>query len=298
MSVLTETTPALDSQERAAVAVCREITRTRAGNFYWGLRLTPEPKRSAMYAIYAWMREADDIVDDPTADQTSRAARVDAFRDQTCRALAGERCSAAPLWVALSAVARDYPLDASDFHGMLDGQIADVHPRQLGTWQDLRTYCCQVAGTVGSVCVAVWGQRDPRSLRLAVDRGIAFQLTNILRDVVEDIERGRVYIPAEDFERAGISAQDLVRWSNPDACASLLQGTISRAREHFVVSAPLDQMITSSCRPTLWAMTEVYRQLLESIARDPSQVVRGRVSLSTPRKLWIALRARTLGGTS
>ena len=289
---------ATDPQVRAAVAVCREITRTRAGNFYWGLRLTPEPRRSAMYAIYAWMREADDIVDGPQVSRAAGHALVTAFREQTRQALTGVAESEEPIWRALAAVAREYPISASDFYEMLDGQIADLDPRRLQSWDELRHYCCQVAGTVGSVCVSIWGQTDPQASDLAVERGIAFQLTNILRDVGEDLKSNRVYLPESEFARFAITPEELALWSRPRGCEALMRSVITTAREHFVRSEPLEQMIDPACRATLWAMTEIYRQLLETIARDPAQVTRRRVRLSTPRKMWIALRARTLGGNS
>ena len=128
MSVIAQSALQTDAQTCAAIAVCREITRTRAGNFYWGLRLTPEPRRSAMYAIYAWMREADDIVDGQvfgaqsgaTSRANSGASDIHAFRSATVDALAGRSLSDKPIWRALSAVAREYPLDSSDFHSMID----------------------------------------------------------------------------------------------------------------------------------------------------------------------------------
>ena len=287
-----------DPQIRRAVADCREITRTRAGNFYWGLRLTPEPQRSAMYSIYAWMREADDIADELDADPSARATRIAAFRAATDQALAGATPHGASIWKALAVVSREYSLDARDFHSMLDGQIADLQPRRIHEWDELRTYCTQVASTVGCVCVRIWGYDDPAAIGLAIDRGIAFQLTNIVRDVIEDIGRGRVYLPACDFARVGITPEELSRWSNPRACADLMGQMIGRARDHFERSAPLEAMITPACRPTLRAMTEIYRQLLEQIARDPSRVTRERVALSTVRKILIGLRATSIGGRS
>lgn len=291
MSALTS-----DPLIRKAVAECRDITRTRAGNFYWGLRLTPEPQRSAMYAIYAWMREADDIADDSPSHEEQRTKRIAKFRAATDEALAGRAVDDSSVWRVLSIVAREYALDAGDFHSMLDGQLADLQPRRLQDWNELRTYCTQVASTVGCVCVRIWGYDDPQAIALAIDRGIAFQLTNIVRDIVEDVERDRIYIPAAEFTRVGITPQELCRWSNPEACASLMDGVVRIAREHFVRSAPLDRMITPRCRPTLRAMTEIYRQLLEQIARDPSRVMRERVALSTLRKVLIGVRARSMGG--
>lgn len=296
MSAVTVSALMDDGEIRAAVAVCRKITRARAANFYWGLRLTPEPRRSAMYTIYAWMREADDIVDGQSSYGTTASSAIDAFRIATVDALTGRTNSREPLWRALAAVAREYPLDGADFHAMIDGQVADLQCRRLTDWPELRGYCQQVASTVGTVCVRIWGYNDPRALQLAQDRGIAFQLTNILRDVVEDVSLGRVYIPTEDFDRTGITPEDLCAWSKPAQCEQLMFAMIARARAHFACSESLDGMIDPSCRPTLWALTEIYRGLLDRIARDPSQIARKRVSLPTFRKVIIALQARSMSG--
>ncbi len=290
-----------DPKIRDAVSICREITKVRAANFYWGLRLTPEPKRSAMYAIYAWMRKADDIVDSGAShgrDAEHGREEVAAFRRATVAALAGNCALDDPLWYALSAVARGYPLDADDFHVMLDGQLADLEPRRFTDAPQLRTYCEQVASSVGSLCVRIWGYSDPRALALARERGIAFQLTNILRDVVEDLSMGRVYVPQTEFDQAEVTAEQLSRWEKPQQCDALMRSMICQAREHFARSRPLDALIDPSCRPTSWALTEIYEQILERIARDPSQVARGRVSLSLARKVMIALRARRMGRAS
>jgi len=287
-----------DCDIRAAVAICRTITRARAANFYWGLRLMPEPRRSALYTIYAWMREADDIVDGSAARGTTVSSEIDSFRISTVDALTGQTNSREPLWRALAAVAREYPLDPADFHTMIDGQVADLQSRRLMDWSELRGYCQQVASTVGTVCVRIWGFSDPRALLLAQDRGIAFQITNIVRDVVEDISLGRVYIPKENFDRVGITPEELCAWSKPAQCELLMRDMIELAREHFVRSEALDGMIDPSGRPTLWALTEIYRGLLDRIARDPSQIVRKRVSVPTFHKLMIAFRARGMSARS
>jgi len=279
---------------RDAVAYCREVTRTRAANFYWGLRLTPEPQRSAMYAIYAWMREADDIVDGASAG--SDAARsIHAFRVQTRTALAGEAGDPKSLWRALAAVSRAYPLDASDFEAMIDGQIADLQPRRLQDGADLRRYCEQVASSVGRVCVRIWGYQSPDALVLASERGVAFQLVNVIRDVAEDARMGRVYIPQDHFDAAGIDVDALLRWQDPPRCHRLMDGMITAARERFEASAQLDSLIEPSCRPTLRGLTGMYRALLERMAARPERVVQCRVSVPKLQKLLVILGARLSG---
>ncbi len=292
-----------DLATREAVGACRAITRSRAANFYWGLRLTPEPKRSAMYAVYAWMRAADDLVDGlegaGAATGTAGAARaIDEFRAMTVAALAGKNVDGTSLWLALAAVGRAYPLDIRDFHSMLDGQVADLGPRAIEDWSQLEGYCKQVASTVGRVCIEVWGYSDPRALDLATERGIAFQLTNIIRDLREDISLGRTYVPKSLLDSAGITIDGLCEWRPDGPAARVVGELIERARCRYEASDGLEGMIEPACRPTLWALTQIYRELLERIARDPRAVVQGRVALPVHRKVMIALRARLRGSSA
>lgn len=291
-----------DPRVTRAVEACRRITRARAANFYWGLRLTPEPKRSAMYAIYAWMRRADDIVDGAaaTVPMDRLRAQVEAFRASTRRALAGDDSEAsgcadaalAATWVALAATARAYPLDASEFDAMLDGQIEDAVPRAMGSRPELERWCWKVASTVGIVCVRVWGHRPGPAVELAADRGIAFQLTNVIRDFTEDLGRQRIYFPSDELSAAGLAPKSLASWSDPRRCGDFISAQCARARELYRSSEPLDALVSPDCAPVLRALTEIYRQLLERIAADPEAIVRRRVSLPIWRKIAIGLSAR------
>ena len=275
-----------------AYAWCREITRNRARNFYYGLKLLPEPKRSALYAIYAWMRMADDLIDDAVDLEQARQG-LSGFERDTAMALNGTPPSQEPMWLALTDVATTWKLDAECFSMMIAGQSADLESRIIETPADLMTYCNQVASSVGLVCIDIWGYSDPAARELAIERGIAFQLTNILRDLREDIELDRCYLPAEQLRGAHVSPADLLSWRPNDACEALVGCWIDRARQAYVDSAPLDDMVDASCRPTLWAMTTIYASLLDVIAREPRRIVDGpRVRLSPARKTLIALRAR------
>ena len=285
----------------AAYASCEEVVRTQARNFYYGLRLTPEPKRSAMYAIYAWMRHADDIADEAGHAAEERLARLDRFRLDTDAALGGVAVDDRPLWTALADVARRYRLEAKDFHDMLEGQRSDVAATvACESWEDLRLICYRVASTVGLVCIRIWGYADERAVACAIDRGIAFQLTNILRDVREDRANGRVYLPADEFRRHGLAPDDLLRWPGDDRalderCRAFMAFQVERASRLYDASAPLDGLITPDCRPTLWALTEIYHRLLRRIARDPRRAIVGeRVRVPTWEKLWIGFRAKRL----
>ena len=277
----------------SALEHCREITRRRARNFYYGLRLLPEPKRSVMYAVYAWMRQADDLVDDTEHGPSDRVAQLRAFGAKTDRAMAGDPPDDDPLWAALAFAAARFDLDSAPFHAMLDGQQDDLEERAYETYEQLLEYCHRVASTVGLICIRVWGYHDDRAPELAEAHGVAFQLTNIVRDVAQDLDEGRVYLPSNDFLELGLTPRDLGAWAKPEACRALIMRQIERARACYERSAPLVSMISADSRPTLWAMTSIYRGLLEKAARDPSRLVLGRrLRLSSLQKATIAVRAK------
>lgn len=296
--------PAGDSA--ASYAACAEIVRRRAGNFFHGLRLTPSPQREGLFALYAWMREADDLVDGEEwaasgaaaadSDPALREAALDAFLAATEEALQGRVPDGLAIWPAFVDTAARWSLPAEPFREMIEGQRQDLALASLPDWPALRLFCRRVASTVGELCVRIWGLSDRESLALAEAHGIAFQLTNILRDLREDAARGRTYLPQEDLDAAGIDAESLLRWSPREAALAAVAPTIRRAREHYDESAPLEGRMPASCRPTLWAMTRIYRGLFERIEANPEVVALGpRVRLSTFRKAVIAWQARRLG---
>lgn len=286
-----------DRRLAEAYAACELVVREQAKNFYYGLRLTPEPKRSAMYAIYAWMREADDIADEDGPSLEERRSRLERFREETDAALDGRVASDRPVWIALADVAPRYRLVAKDFHDMLEGQLADLGDRdgsvRCATWDELRTVCYRVASTVGLVCIRVWGYSDPRAIDFAIDRGIAFQLTNILRDIREDFGHRRTYLPQEELERFGVTVESLLAWRDDQRCRAFMDHQIRRASELYRSSESLEQLISPECEPTLWALTQIYHRLLDRIARDPQRAIVGeRVRVPTWEKLWIGFRAK------
>ncbi len=279
-----------------ALRHCRDITRRRARNFYYGLKLTPEPRRSALFAVYAWMRRADDLVDGTADDPQRRREAIDAFREATDAALAGRIVEQDPIWIALADTASRFEVDRQSLHDLIDGQLDDLGGHSYETFEDVRRYCYRVASTVGLICIDIWGYEDPAARELAADRGIAFQLTNILRDYKEDFDAGRVYLPAEDFRHHGLTPRALRGWEDPARCDRLILEQVARARAYYHRSAALDGMITPSCRPTLWAMTTIYRGLLEKVERVPARIVSDRrLRLSFWRKASIALIARRKG---
>ncbi|MGE3108484.1 MAG: phytoene/squalene synthase family protein [Phycisphaerales bacterium] len=277
---------------------CAGITRARARNFYYGLRLTPEPRRSAIYSIYAWMRGADDAADAQRSIESKRA-ELDLYRGHTRRILGGEIDPGLPAyWRGFAATVRTYPVDPRIFFDMLDGLDEDLQHDGYETDDELATYCYRVASTVGLVCISIWGLAPgadaERARDLAIRRGQAFQLTNILRDFAEDFDSlpSRVYLSRQGLGAAGVSAEQVRRWSDPVRCRAYLASQASAARVLYDASAGLEDLIDPACAPTLWAMTRIYSDILRLIEANPRCVVENkRVRLGSSRKARIALSA-------
>lgn len=288
----------------ASFAACASITKAAARNFYYGLRLTPEPRRSAIFAIYAWMRAADDLADEP-GDPVERREQLERFGRHTGQAMAGDLSGLTDyaFWPAFAATVRSYPIDPGCIADMLAGLNEDQQHAGYETREDLERYCYRVGSTVGVTCVAIWGLRqgaDAADAReRAIARGRGFQMTNILRDIAQDYDEQprRVYLPRADLAAHGISIGDLRRWAAPERCRRILDEQIERARVFYRRSDGLESLIDPACAPALWGMTRIYAELLELIARDPKRVITGpRVRLSSTQKGWIALSAFVRSG--
>ena len=296
---MTATLPSLDPSILAnSRDYCRDLTRREARNFYYGLKLLPEPKRSSMYALYAYMRLVDDIADDDSHGRTVAHRRADLDQWQSLTHQAINNPTDVPkshiVWPAFADLVQSYSIPLQLFDDMIEGQRQDLNPAPFPTFRDLHAYCYRVASVVGIASLYVWGFREARpgeraTRDLAVDRGIAFQLTNILRDLREDAARGRCYLPAEDFSRFSINAENLAHDS--PALAEFLTFQAARAQAYYDASAPLDERVAENARPTLRAMTSIYHGLLKKIAKSPTIVLRKRVRLSALTKLFIAYRA-------
>jgi phytoene synthase len=282
-------------------AYCEQVTKAYARNFYYGLRLLPPEKRSAMYALYAWMRLVDDIADHE--DGRPLSARVDeleAWRAATHAALEGsigpeDGRTGDALWPAFREMAATYRVPARVFDEVIAGQEQDLAPLSFQTFDELAAYCHRVAGVVGLASIYVWGfEGGEATEELALQRGIAFQLTNILRDLKEDAARGRFYLPRSEVN-GGMDLADLREGRSSPGFEAAMRFQLERAEHYYRLSAPLESRISPDSRPTLVAMTQIYHTLLKKIARRPARVLRQRVSLSVWAKLrigWRALRAR------
>jgi phytoene synthase len=269
---------------------CEQITRHEAANFYYGIRLLPRPKRQAMSAVYAFARRVDDIGDGnllgPEAQLSALAAQRAMLAALDSEIGPGED----PVAVALADARRRYalPLDALEL--LIEGVELDVVGTRYETFEELVGYCRRVAGSVGRLCLAIFvdGTDTNGGAALADDLGVAMQLTNILRDVREDRERGRTYLPAEDLRR--FDCEDEL----PDA--ALIRYEASRAVEWFDRGLRLTESLDARSASCVLAMTGIYRCILQRIARDPAEVLRRRISLPAWEKAWVA--ARSLAASS
>ncbi len=267
-------------------AWCRQVARDRAKNFYYSFLLLDKPRRDAMCAIYAFMRICDDLSDEPGAKSE---AALDEWRRDMASALDGGSPQHI-VWPAFQDTARRYRIPREYFHSMIDGVKSDIHFQPVETFEQLYRYCYQVASVVGLTVVHVLGFDDPAALPLAEKCGVAFQLTNILRDVKEDYSNGRVYLPAGDLSLFGVHPDSFAGPGLTDETRRLFEFQAHRARRFYDESAPLVEMVHRDGRPMLRALIATYSQLLERIEASGYEVLRERISLSKARKLWILLR--------
>jgi len=200
-----------------------------------------------------------------------------------------------PLWPAFHDTARRYKIPPEYFHEMIEGVLSDLGPRRIQTFDELYRYCYQVASVVGLTVIRIFGFKGEKALPLAEKCGVAFQLTNILRDVREDAERDRVYLPAEDLERFGVDARDLAEGKRTDEFVDLMQFEAQRARAYYDEAAPLVDLVDPHSQASLWALIEIYSRLLGRIEKTNYDVLSRRVELTGREKVRIILRA-AVGG--
>ena len=265
---------------------CRNVARSRAKNFYYSFVLLSPQQRKAMCAIYAFMRYCDDLSDEPGASRTA----VERWQADMEEALQG-RFADHPVWPAFHHTVRRFGIPHEYFRQMIAGISSDLEPRTLQTFDELYRYCYQVASVVGLTIIHIFGFDTRSALPLAEKCGVAFQLTNILRDIREDAERGRIYLPAEDLERFGVSAEDLRTGKRSPEFLALMQFEAARARSYYDESRPLLELIHPRSRSSLWALISIYSNLLDRIVETNYDVFTRRVRLSLFEKSWIVVRA-------
>ncbi len=278
-------------------AYCHRIARQRARNFYYGFLLLPRQRRDAFCAVYAFMRYCDDIADgaDSIAGKSSALKQWRAALD---RALRGEYSSpdqasetADLILPAFHHAVQQYSIPAQYFHDLIDGAEMDLSIRTYRTFDDLYQYCYRVASVVGLCSLHILGFRDTAAKKLAEECGIAFQLTNILRDLREDAQSGRIYLPLEDLERFGYSPDELAAGEYNRQFLALMQFEIERARSYYRRAYPLIDMVEAESRPALWTLMSIYGGILNAIERNGGNVFSREAALSDMEKIELLLRA-------
>jgi phytoene synthase len=292
----------VSSQLTHAYAVCRGIARRAARNFYYGFLVLPSAKRNALCAVYAFMRHADDISDDPAAGYEQKRQKLNEWID-AAKAVFDGKPTDDPVLMALADAQSRFKIPAVLFEKLVYGTSLDLEiaagadgPAVVcRTFEELRRYCYFVASVVGLVCIRIFGYSDAKAELLAEDCGLAFQLTNIIRDVKEDAGLGRIYLPEEDLVRFGVSHEQL----SPQALAAnppsgdlrpVLEFEAGRALRYYESAQWLMELVEEDSRAALWVLVEIYSRLLKKIAGRDYDVFTQRVQLSVWEKLVVLSR--------
>ncbi|MGD0198883.1 MAG: presqualene diphosphate synthase HpnD [Solirubrobacteraceae bacterium] len=289
---MSATVPMIDGETAAALRHCATITRREAANFYYGIRLLPKAKFDALCAIYAFARAVDDI-GDGTLDDAAKLAALAQARDSIERLDGGADDL---IITALAHVEQSFPIPRTSFVDLIDGVQMDVVGTRYETFEELVVYCRRVAGSIGRLCLAVFGSGDAQAGALADDLGVAMQLTNILRDVREDAANGRIYLPAEDLRRfawpteSGGDAAAIAALSAdaPGSLPALVHFEAARNREWFERGNRLVALLDRRSGACALAMSRIYSNLLELIDARPERILEGRVRLPGTTKARIA----------
>jgi phytoene synthase len=308
----------------AAYAFCREVAKREAKNFYYAFRVLPQGKSDAMCAVYAFMRKADDLADDEALAIPERRENMARWTEEWRASRAGE--SRDPIFIALKDTQERFGISDELLEQLVAGTTLDLEPQPEGvqlirfvdatgtqrtlqvyeSFAALHHYCYLVASIVGLVCIRIFGYNDRRAEQLAVDTGIAFQLTNILRDVKEDVERGRVYLPLDLLRENHVSPERILALAagdphHPDDL-KLLRGIELHAQTLYRSADELIPLLERDSQPAMRVLVRIYHRLLERIAKDPAAVFRERVSVASSQKLMIlasgllqAARVRLIG---
>ena len=281
-----------------AYAVCRAIAKREAKNFYYAFVALPAPRRTAICAIYAFMRKADDLADDESISIDERRVRLNAWL-AAWRAASDRGATGDPVFVAVRDATVRFGIPLTLLDELVAGVTMDLDsakgdaPDTYATFEDLYRYCYLVASVVGLVCIRIFGYTDPRAEKLAERTGIAFQLTNILRDVAEDAERNRVYLPLEDLKAHGVSLDGLLhraKGATPtNEERALLREIAQRAERYYQSGQALMPLIEKESRPALWVLVRIYHALLIRIEAADYDVFSKRASVPTAEKLRILI---------
>jgi phytoene synthase len=265
---------------------CEDKAAASGSSFYYSFRFLPLEQRRAITALYAFCREVDDVVDECT-DENVALTKLNWWRAELDNLYAGKPQH--PVTQALQPQIAAYALPHKHFIEIIDGMQMDLEQARYNSFADLQKYCYRVASVVGLLAARIFGYTDPRTEQYAHDLGIAFQLTNIIRDVGEDARRGRIYLPVEDLQRFNVPAADIQHYRETDAFRELMQFQIERAEQWYAKAIGQLPKVDKKKQRTGLMMAAIYRATLDEIKRDgPQKVLNQRLSLTPIRKLWLA----------
>jgi len=281
----------LDASLETDYERCADVTRRSSSNFYYAFMLLPVERRRALHAVYAFCRFVDDIADDESVREPAHL--LEKWRDELERVYAGAPTRAVSR--ALADSVRRFNIPGRYFEDVIAGVEMDLSRNRYETFDELKLYCYRVASAVGLICIEIFGYRNPSAKAYAENLGIAFQITNILRDVSEDAARKRIYLPLEDLERFGVSEDDILRGQYSENFVRLMEFEATRAQGFYELAlkqlAPEDR----STLLTAEAMRRIYGALLERIVKSKYRVLDRRHRLSAPHKLYLVGRAWAAG---
>jgi len=266
---------------------CQDKTAKSGSSFYYSFMFLPEAQRKAITALYAFCREVDDVVDECHDTELARS-KLNWWRAEIFGTFDGNAHH--PVCQALSTSIKDFNLPKEHFLEIIDGMTMDLQQTRYPNFAELSLYCYRVASVVGLMAAEIFGFEDRATLDYAHNLGMAFQLTNIVRDVKEDAERGRIYLPLDELEKFGVSEQDIREHRCTDNMKRLLDFQVQRARDYYDKAFSLLPEVDRYSQRTGIIMASIYMTVLNVIEKDSCQVLKQRVSLSPLRKLWIAWR--------
>jgi phytoene synthase len=275
----------------ADFARCARITKESSSNFYYAFKLLPAQRRSALYAVYAFCRFVDDIADDESVREP--AALLARWREELERVYDG--APTRPVSRALADSVRRFSIPRVYFDEIIDGVEMDLTRKRYENFVELRLYCYRVASAVGLICIEIFGYRNPRARIYAENLGLAFQLTNIIRDVREDAGRGRIYLPLEDLARFAVKEEELLSGQYSERFERLMEFEAGRAQEFYHQAELALPAEDRASLLTAEAMRLIYSALLRRIVKSRYRVMDGKLRLSAPHKIFLVGRAWASG---
>ena len=267
-----------------------KLTRRSRSNFYYAFLALPRARRDALYAVYAFCRTVDDVADLGRDPVTQRAQLAD-WRTDVARCFEPGPAPAHPIARQLAAAVRAYPIPRAALEAIIEGCEMDLARVRFERAEDLYPYCHRVASAVGLCCIEIFGYTDPRAREYAVHLGTALQLTNIIRDVGADAREGRVYVPRQDLEAFGLGEDDLVKGRYDERFVRLMEHQAARARQFYAAAAAAYPAADARSLVAAEIMGRIYHALLREIERRQFRVFDGRIRVSNPRKITLALGA-------